>query len=66
MLNTGQSITTAAMAIGQLIGGVTIDLSGTATAAIIVFACADLCAAGLLAAASRARSGIAQAPAHGP
>jgi MFS family permease len=53
VLNTGQSITTAALALGQLIGGVTIDLTGGATLAIVVFAAADLCAAGLLTLAAR-------------
>jgi MFS family permease len=66
VLNTGQSITTAAMAVGQLVGGITVELTGTATVAIVVFACADVCAGGLLAAASRVRAGTADAPAHRP
>jgi MFS family permease len=56
VLNTGQSITTAAMAVGQAVGGVTVDLTGAATSAIVVFACADVGAAVLLALASRSRA----------
>jgi MFS family permease len=53
VLNTGQSITTASLALGQAIGGLTVEKTGAATLAIVVFACADLAAAGLLALSAR-------------
>jgi MFS family permease len=56
VLNTGQSITTATMALGQAIGGVTVDLTGRAGLAIALFAAADVGAAALLALASRRRA----------
>jgi MFS family permease len=59
VLNTGQSITTATMALGQAIGGITIDLTGRAALAIVLFAAADVGAAALLAIASRPRAPVA-------
>jgi predicted MFS family arabinose efflux permease len=56
VLNTGQSITTATMALGQVIGGITVDLTGAATLAIVAFACANVCGAALLMLASRRRT----------
>lgn len=53
---TGQSITTAALALGQAVGGGTIDLTGKPTPAIVVFACADVCAAAWLTLANRRRA----------